>query len=141
MDARTHPALHAARRWSVIAAGAALGSLLVLATPSARADGVAPVPNTVIRCVVHGITTYSDQPCPDGIGERQVAVDNAGSPVSIVATDTRPAPHVRQARCEAAEAELNNIDTLTRQGQPRDMQAFLDARRQQRRNEQFRLRC
>jgi hypothetical protein len=48
---------------------------------------------------------------------------------------------VRHARCGAAEAELTNIDTLTRQGQPPDMQAFLDARRQQRRNEQFRLRC
>lgn len=130
-----------ARGWKVLATGAALGTLLVLAAPPARAEPIPPNPHAVTKCIVNGITSYSDKPCPNGVGEHRIAVDSA-PPVAIVASDaTRPPPRVRDARCDAAQAELHNIDALTKQGQPPDMQAFLEARRQQKRNEQFRYRC
>lgn len=119
-----------------VATSAALGLLLLLATLPARADGTPSNPTAIRKCIVQGITSYSDKPCPHGSGERAIA------PPSIVASEaSRPESHVRSARCEAAEAELHNIDALTRQGQPPDMQAFLEARRQQRHSELFRYRC
>ena len=115
------------------ATAAALATLLVLYPSHATADAVT-------KCVVHGVTTYSDRPCPDAGAERNFSLDKTQA-VSIVAAETRMASAVRSARCDAAQAELHNIDVLSRQGQPPDMQAFLDARRQQKRNEQFRWRC
>jgi hypothetical protein len=112
-------------------------TLLVLVAPYANADRITSNPNTVTKCVVDGITTYSDKPCPDGIGELPLTGDNS---VIVIASEKRARP-VRNPHCDAAEAELHNIEALTRQGQPADMQAFLDARRQQKRNEQFRVRC
>ncbi|MCD6079412.1 MAG: hypothetical protein K0R89_3356 [Ramlibacter sp.] len=119
---------------------ALIGALVVFAMPAAQAEPQTQVAPTVTKCVVNGITTYSDKPCPEGIDERQIAVDNA-PPVVLVASENRTPRPVRDARCDAAAAELHNIDALTRQGQPPEMQAFLDARRQQKRNELFRFRC
>ena len=129
MSHRIRTAARQAHRWKVLATGAALGSLLVLLAPQARAEAVT-------KCTVDGVTTYSDRACPEGIDQRRISLDDA-PPVTVIAS----ASQVRNARCEAAEAELHNIDTLTRRGQPRDMQAFLDARRKQMRNEQFRWGC
>lgn len=141
MEPRNATTLPDARGWKVLATGAALGTLLVMVAPHAKAEPhVPPNPHAVTKCIVNGITTYSDQPCPDGIGEHRIAVDNA-PPVSIVAAEAMRPARVRDARCDAAQAELHNIDALTKQGQPPDMQAFLEARRQQKRSEQFRYRC
>lgn len=114
---------------------ALLGTLLILVAAHASADPHPPKANTVTKCIVAGTTSYSDQPCPDATTERPITGDNA---VSVIASAKRP---LRSARCDAAQAELQNINALTRQGQPPDMQAFLDARRQQKRNEQLRFRC
>jgi hypothetical protein len=116
------------------------GACIVLMASSAQAEPATFVAPTVTKCVVDGVTSYSDKACPEGVAERQIAVDNA-PPVVLVAAENRVARPVRNARCDAAAAELHNIDALTRQGQPADMQAFLDARRQQKRNELFRYRC
>ena len=115
---------------------ALLCTLLALAVPPANAD--TRLPQAVTKCVVDGVTSYSDQPCSDGLAERRIALDKA---VIVLVAQGLATPPVRSARCEAAQAELHNIDVLTRQGQPPDMQAFLDARRQHKRNEQLRYRC
>jgi hypothetical protein len=139
MEARIRTTPSALRAWKVLACAGALGTLLVLSTPPAKADPPDPSPRTATKCRVDGVTTYSDKPCPYAIGKRQVQADTA--PPASAASEARSSPAVRIARCDAAEAELRNIDALTKQGQPPDMQAFLDARRQQKRNEQFRYRC
>lgn len=140
MEPRNPTTLPDPRGWKVLATGAALGTLLVLAAPQAKAEPITPNPHAVTKCIVNGTTTYSDQPCHDGILEHRIAVDNA-PPVTMVAFEAMRPARVRDARCDAAQAELHNIDALTKQGQPPDMQAFLEARRQQKRNEQFRYRC
>ena len=119
MEPRTPTTLSYAPRWNVLATGAALGTLLVLAAPPAKADPAPPNPHAVTKCIVEGITTYSDKRCPDGSGERHIAVDNR----------LRWSPPLRKPahlpRCAAPAAmpprrNWHNIDTLTRQGQPRD---------------------
>lgn len=100
------------------------------------------------KCVADGNTTYSDRPCADAAAVSQLSLARAAA-VSIVSSAARVpvpagselAPAVRDAACAAAEAELANIDDLTRRGQPADMQAFLEARRRLKRAEQFRHRC
>lgn len=121
----------------------------------------ASLPASVNKCVIAGITTYTDSDCEAGAPLRlasdpaeampiaeprrqQAIADAAQSQRSQF--DRQPAivaalPALRQARCNAALAELRNIDALTQLGQPADMQAFLDARRQEKRHELFLYRC
>ena len=100
----------------------------------------AAVSGSVAKCLVDGVTTYSDSGCPQGttIGELtlQAAPAVTSTPVAVPASSD-----LRQARCDAAHAELRNIDALTVKGQPADMQAFLDARRSAKKNELFLHRC
>ena len=95
----------------------------------------------VAKCLVDGVTTYSDTACPQGtrIGELTLPAEPPATPTEPVATPTPS--DLRQARCDAAHAELRNIDALTVKGQPADMQAFLDARRSAKRHELFLHRC
>ena len=70
MSHRIRTAARQAQSWKVLATGAALGSLLVLLAPQARAEAVT-------KCTVDGVTTYSDRACPEGIDQRRISLDDA----------------------------------------------------------------
>ena len=100
-------------------------------------------PRLVSKCVVHGITTYSDHGCPEGTALPPLALrpEPGGQLLAQHPSPAITSLALRRARCDAARAELLNIDALTDKGQPPEMQAFLDARRQEKKNEMFLYRC
>jgi hypothetical protein len=158
-------ALHHHRPRAAIAFSASVGIALLLATAPgesqlARSQRIATFMSTyaaqagriaqealtatVSKCIVDGVTTYSDAGCADGasLGELTIRSEPREAPATPALQTESIAPDaLRQARCDAAAAELRNIDALTAQGQPADMQAFLDARRSEKRHELFQHRC
>jgi hypothetical protein len=129
------------------------------------APAMPAAPQVVTRCVVNGVTSYSDAGCAsatapathlridpaqnlaDGMRpEHRAAVLQSLLPqqqhMAQAAPQPVPDPAVQQkAVCQGLEEEIRYVDARARQPQPAWEQDRLSARRKVARDEQFRLRC
>jgi len=125
---------------------------------SAQASGQSPI----IKCVVNGKTTYSDQPCANGIRQQQVELHDSNGIVSPNAATVQAARQRIQAEmqteatavsttstgkqadpfiCSALSAEINSIDAATRNRLDAYEMQRLRIRREEVRTQQFRSGC
>ncbi len=110
----------------------------------------------VTKCVVNGVTMYSDSECNAAIRRSQITIDpqqnsadglrTAPPAPQVVQVQSPPAPTAdshaeRKQLCELYEEEIRQIDARARQPISAGEQDFLAAERKKARDAQFRRRC
>ena len=134
-------------------------------------NNMSPGHRTVNRCQnAAGATSYSDGPCapgqrvtriearndiniadglrpptPQELAEQQRQAAQAAAQSAAVAQQTRAA-HQRaatapQINCAGLDDQIQHYDAMARQPQPASMQDWINERRKEARDQQFRLRC
>lgn len=102
----------------------------VVAAPAPQA---APAAN-VVKCVVNGVVTFSDEPCSAVAG----GSPKTGGSQKVAAG---PAPIERKITCEGHEDAIRQIDLQAGTTLNASELEGLALRRKQHRDEQFRMRC
>lgn len=130
-----------------------------------RADPEAAEPaagtRVVTKCSVNGKTSYGDGPCSGGAVTTQVttrADHNIMKPVPVPANTEleatfSPAPVViaqnsapseyasKKSECQWLDAQINNLDSMSRQPQGAQMMDWIRDERKNARDRQFRIPC
>jgi hypothetical protein len=129
-----------------------------------------PYPNTpdatanthlVNKCVANGKTSYGDSTCPQGAVKTQVRTRadqnlmTAVRPAAVMQTEeeavSQPAAAARsgpsldaaakKAECQALNAQIEHLDSMSRQPQSAQMQDWIKEERKKARDQQFHLLC
>ena len=101
------------------------------AAPAATAQ--APASTPVVKCVINGVTTFSDEPC---------SAVAAGKPKTGGQQLAAGPPRIeRKITCEGHEEAIRQIDLQAGTTQNASELEGLALRRKQHRDEQFRMRC
>ena len=114
----------------------------------------------VTKCVVNGKTSYGDSACPQGAVKTQVTTRadqnlmTAVRPVAVMQTEeavrhpaavarSTPSPDAaaKKAECQALNAQIEHLDSMSRQPQSAQMQDWIKEERKKARDQQFRLSC
>ncbi|MEP6823871.1 MAG: hypothetical protein ABI919_03570, partial [Ramlibacter sp.] len=105
----------------------------VAAAPSAAAPEAAASAQ-IVKCVINGVVTFSDEPCSAAALPGRA---KDGGPRLAVA----PVRIERKVTCEGHEEAIRQIDLQAGTTENASELAGLALRRQQHRDAQFRLRC
>lgn len=103
--------------------------LAALPAPAAQAPASTPV----VKCVIHGVVTFSDEPCS--------AVASGKPKTGGQTVAARPARIERKITCEGHEDAIRQIDLQAGTTLNASELEGLALRRKQHRDEQFRMRC
>jgi hypothetical protein len=114
----------------------------------------------VTKCVVNGKTSYGNGACPQGAVKTQVTTRadqnlmTAVRPAALMRTEeavnppaaaTRNSPSLdaaaKKAECQALNAQIEHLDSMSRQPQSAQMQDWIKDERKKARDQQFRLPC
>lgn len=93
----------------------------------------APASTPVVKCVINGVVTFSDEPC--------AAVATGKPKTGGQQLAAGPARIERKITCEGHEAAIRQIDLQAGTTQNASELEGLALRRKQHRDEQFRMRC
>jgi hypothetical protein len=115
----------------------------------------------VTKCTVNGKTSYGDGPCTGGAVSAQVTTrtdhnimqpvrvpartepQTAFSPAAmVIAQNTAPSNYAaKKIECEALDAHIRYLDSLSRQPQSGQMMDWIKDERKKARDQQFRISC
>lgn len=115
---------------------------------------------TVTKCVVNGKTSYGDSACPQGAVKTQVTTradqnlmtamrpaavmqteEAASQPAAVARSTPSPDAAAKKAECQALNAQIEHLDSMSRQPQSAQMQDWVKDERKKARDQQFRLPC
>jgi hypothetical protein len=115
---------------------------------------------TVTKCVVNGKTSYADSACPQGAVKTQVTTrtdqnlmtavrptavtqteEAVSQPLAVARNNPSLDAAAKKAECQALNAQIEHLDSLSRQPQSAQMQDWIKDERKKARDQQFRLPC
>jgi hypothetical protein len=131
-----------------------------LVPPYESISGQPANPQTVNKCVVNGKTSYGDNACPQGAVKTQLTTRtdqnlmNAVRPAAVMQTEdasnqppaaarntSSPDAAAKKAECQMLNAQIEHLDSMSRQPQSAQMQDCIKDERKKARDQQFRLPC
>lgn len=161
-DAAAHAATSALAAPMAAASREGEAAALAALVPSPGAGTAVPEanPHVVTKCTVNGKTSYGDGPCAHDavttlVTTRPESNLLASTPVDRTPrpeTALRPAPVVAQvngpsayeakrAECQVLDAQINNLDAMSRQPQTAQAMDRIAQERRKARDQQFRIQC